>query len=156
VTATVAIDSTIRLPNDCRAVQSLRIATGGGYQNIHPLPPERLADTITTAFPVGYVTVGSTLTLIGGSGQPAYALTYYQAIPNLAAAPLDVNWLILREPALYLYATLLEASPYIRDMTITGVWVKQYQDILAGMNSENDSARYGNSPSIPAPFRNAP
>ncbi len=156
VTATVATDNTIQLPTDCRAVQSLRIAVGGVYKEIHPLPPERLADTLVTQFPTGYVTVGSTLNLVGGSGQPAYALTYYQAIPALGSPPLDVNWLILREPGLYLYATLLEASPYIRDTEISAVWVQQYKDLLRGMQAEDDGMRYGNSPSIGASVRNSP
>src|SRR4249919_1710319 len=51
----------ITLPTDCRAVQSLRIASGSQYAEIHPLPPERLADTSATGFPAGYVVVNGSI-----------------------------------------------------------------------------------------------
>lgn len=156
-TGLVSTDNTIQLPTDCRAVQSLRINTGGIYKEIHPLPPERLADAaITSSFPAGYVAVQGVLQLIGGNGQPDYALTYWQAVPALATAPMNVNWLLTREPGLYLYATLLEASPYIQDAGQAQVWVQQYKSILEGMQAEDASARYGNAPAIGSPIRNAP
>ena len=108
---------------------------------------ERLADTVPSAVPVGYVVVNSAIKLIGGAGTETYAMTYMQAIPALSdLAP--VNWLLLREPGIYLYSTLLEASPYIADKDRLAVWVQQYQTILAGMKAEDDQIRYGNAPAI--------
>jgi hypothetical protein len=71
-------------------------------------------------------------------------------------SPNDVNWLLLREPALYLYASLLEAEPYLKNDKRTVVWAQMYKDLLQGMHAESDSARYGNNPSIAPPIRNAP
>jgi hypothetical protein len=154
-TGTVADDNTITLPSDCRAVQSVRVNVGGPYQELHPLPPERLADVpLTTAYPVGYVTVGRVLQVVGGSGAIDYALTYFQQVPALADS--DVNWLVLREPGLYLYATLLEASPYIKDADSAQVWAAQYQALLDAITAEDSRARYGNAPAIGSPIRNAP
>jgi hypothetical protein len=157
-TGLVSEDNTIQLPADCRAVQSLRVNVGSSiYQELHPLPPERLADAgIITGWPIGYVTVGRVLTLIGGSGTPDYAMTYFQQVPALATAPMNINWLIQREPGLYLYATLLEASPYIQDNNMAQVWAQQYQNIAERMQAEDDRARYGNAPAIGSPIRNAP
>lgn len=155
ITGTVDSSNTITLPTDCRAVESLRLSTGGTYTEIHPLPPERLADTLTTAFPVGYVTVGSVLTLIGGNGTPDYALTYFQSIPALSASQ-TTNWLLLREPALYLYGALIEASPYIGDDNRAATWATQYTVTAKGMQVEDASARYGNAPAIGCPIRNCP
>lgn len=141
-------DGLIQLPADCREVQSVRLSIGGAYQEIHPLPPEYLADTVpTTAVAKGYVAVGNILNLIGGSGSPAFAVTYWQRIPALTATN-STNWLLSREPGIYLYASLIEASPYIQDDARAAVWVQQYQDILTGMQRENDRFRYGNSPAV--------
>lgn len=153
-TGTVSAN-TITLPDNCRAIQSLRINIGGVFLEIHPLPPERLADTLTTSYPVGYVTVGTTLNLIGGSGTPGYAMTYWLAIPALSDTDTN-NWLLTREPGAYLYGALLEASPYLGDNASAKVWAMQYQDIIAAMQAEDDRARYGNSPSIGSPIRNCP
>lgn len=83
-TGTVSASNDIQLPADCRSVQSLRINSGGVYTEIPPLPPGRLADILTTAFPAGYVAVGNLLKLVGGNGTPDYRVTYYQAIPALS------------------------------------------------------------------------
>jgi hypothetical protein len=155
LTGTVAADNTIALPADCRQVQSLRINVGGVYQELHPLPPERLADTITSAYPVGYVTVGRVATLIGGNSTPDFALTYFQAVPALSDdAP--INWLLQREPGLYLYATILEAAGWIRDGDIADVATRQYVSLMEGVTAEDVGARYGNAPAIGNPIRNAP
>jgi len=155
ITGTVAADNTITLPSDCRQVQSLRINVGGVFQELHPLPPERLADTIVSAYPVGYVTVGRVATLIGGNGTDEFALTYFQAIPALSDdAP--INWLLQREPGLYLYAATLEAAAWIRDGDIADVAARQYQSLMAGVVAEDVGSRYGNAPAIGNPIRNAP
>lgn len=141
----VSLANSIQLPADCRAVQSLRINDGGVYREIKPLPPSALADTLS-GVTIGYVTQGRMLQLIGANGQPDFALSYYQAIPSLADSPMQVNWLIQREPGLYLYATLMEASPYIQDDARSQVWAMQYGDILDKMRTEDDGIRYGNAP----------
>lgn len=145
----------IPYPDNCRTIQSLRISTGGTYTEIHPLPVERLADTTNTSFPSGYVVVQDVIKLIGGSGSPSYAMTYSQSIPSLTTT-VTTNWLLLREPGLYLYATLLEASPYIQDDNRALVWAQQYSSILDGMLGEDGRSRFGNAPRIQAPVRYAP
>lgn len=144
-TGYVSVSNAIQLPSDCRAVQSLRVNDGGIYRELKPLPPEALANT-TSACRLGYVAQGRVLQLIGGADQPDFALSYYQAIPPLAGSPLQVNWLIQREPGLYLYASLLEASPYIQDDSRALVWAQQYKDILERMQADDNGARYGNAP----------
>lgn len=149
-------DGLIQLPSDCREVQSLRLAVGNSFQEIHPLPPEFLADTVPTiGFAKGYVVVRDQVTLIGGSGSPEFALTYWQKIPALGT-DMPSNWLLLREPALYLYATLLEAAPVIRDAEMAAVWATQYKSILDAMNAERDGYRYGNGGAMQPPMRLAP
>ena len=152
----------------------MRILQGTIYKEIHPLPPERLADKdMTTYFPMGYVRVGSLLYLVGGNmaaeSPLAYSLAYFAKISALSDTPTvieapgggtttiynDTNWLILKEPALYLYASLIEASPYLKDDERTLVWAQQYQSIQSGMQKQDDRARYGNAPARQM-IRNAP
>ena len=123
-----------------------------------------MANDITSAYPVGYVTVGNVLQLVGGGTGSAstsptasydYVLTYFQSIPALGNAA-TTNWLLTREPSLYLYGALIEASPYIGDDARAATWATQYKVTLQGMQAEDDRARYGNSPSIASPLRNGP
>jgi hypothetical protein len=146
----------IQLPADCRRVQSVRVAIGSYYQEIEPLPAEYLADTVPTmGFPFGYVHVDGILNLVGGTGSQAFKVTYFQRIPALDSTN-TTNWLLTREPGLYLYGSLIEASPYLKDDERTLVWAQQYQSILSGMQGEDDEVRFGNAPRMQPPMRMAP
>lgn len=140
-------DGVLTLPSDCRQIQSLLVSTGGRDVEMFPLPPSALADVGVSTYPRGFVVRNNAVIVIGG-GSEAYQLTYWQELPDLASAPMNRNWLIQREPALYLYGALIEASPYLQDDARTLVWVEQYRSILEGMQAEDDMARYGPSPSI--------
>lgn len=142
------VDGMIQLPSDCREPQSVRLAVAGRFAEIPPLPPSELSHADLGSCTVGYVTVNNALHLIGSTDGQAYELTYWQEVPDLATAPMNRNWLIQREPGLYLYGALIEASPYLQDDARTTVWVQQYQDIVAGMHAEDARARYGNAPAM--------
>lgn len=137
-------------------MQSLTVSVGGRSHELHPLPPENLAHVSTLGgIPDGYVVVDDELRLIGGCGSEDYTLTYWKAVTALSdSAP--QNWLILREPGLYLYAALIEAVPYLRkgDSDLI-VYSQQFRSILDRMHAEDDLARYGNAPAMKAAF-NAP
>ena len=140
-------DGMIQLPSDCREVQSVRVSVGGCEMELPPLPPARLNTPVTGTLR-GYVTVGNALRLVGSTDVYTYTLTYYQEFPDLASSPMNRNWLIQREPGIYLYGALIEASPYLGDDARTLVWVQQYRDIVAMMQAEDDRARYGNAPAL--------
>lgn len=125
----------------------MRVSTGGRMAEIHPLPPESLQDATEGAAVLGYVAIGSTLQVIGGSGTPEYSLTYMQEVPAMSEAA-DTNWLLTREPAIYLYAALLEASPYLHDDERALVWLAQYKHIVDQIQAEDVGVRYGNAPAM--------
>lgn len=128
-------------------MQGLYVAFGGVSVEIHPLPPEALAYQlpVTSGPPQGYVVVGDTAMLIGGQGGLDYTLTYFQSIPSVASAP---NWLVLREPGLYLYGSLAHSAPFLRNDERIVVWAGLAKAIREGMQSQDDMARYGNAPSM--------
>lgn len=166
----VATDKQIIIPDDCLEIASVRILLGTIYKEIHPLPPERLADKeITTYFPIGYVRIGSILYLIGGNTSAesplSYSMAYYTTISALSDTPTVVeapgggtttiynnnNWLLTKEPGMYLYASLIETAPYLKDDPRLAVWGQQYNDILSAMRKADDRARYGNAPARQLP-----
>ena len=50
-------------------------------------------------------------------------LNYYQDIPALSSlADSEHNWLISAHPDIYLYAILMQASPYVMDQQSTQLW----------------------------------
>lgn len=97
--------------------------------------------------------VGSSAYLIGGQGGLDYTLTYFQALPTISGTQ---NWLIQREPGLYLYSALMETAPYMKDDGRMVTWAAMYKTILDAMHAEDDQSRYGNAPSMRSPIRCAP
>jgi hypothetical protein len=101
------------------------------------------------------VIVNGSLKTIGGTGSEEYALTYWAGVPALSDSA-TTNWLLTREPGVYLYGALIEASPYLADDSRVMVWAAQFKTIMEGMAAEDDSARYGNAPQMRQVSFNAP
>ena len=98
----------------------------------------------------------------GGTGQPQYfsiagsnyivspapdsnytaELSYYAKI---AALSTGTNWLLTKHPDLYLYGSLLQAAPYLKDDDRIQVWQNKYFQILESVNLEEERANYSGS-----------
>ena len=53
-------------------------------------------------------------------------LVYYAKLPALSDSATS-NWLLDLAPDIYLYGTLKQSAPYLRDDERTGMWVQLYQ-----------------------------
>lgn len=176
----LSTSKTLTLPGEVLEIQSVRVDLFGKNFEVPPLPPANLQDRdVESAVPYGYVRVGNLLYMIGGPkpsgavpgpGEPSmdieFNLLYFGGLKALGSVtiltPADggqtttivatSNWLLQKEPGLYLYAALIEASPYLQDDARTLVWAEQYKSILAAMRIADDNARYGNAPRISTRF----
>lgn len=93
--------------------------------------------------------------LIGTNGDIDYALTYWQTIPSLSLAN-PQNWLVVREPGMYLYGALCESAPFLKEDARLVTWGTLYTSVRDSLKAEDDRARYGNAPSMQNGLRNAP
>ena len=57
---------------------------------------------------------------------------------------------------MYLYGALAHSAPYMKDDSRIATWGGLATEIVAGIQREDDLARYGNSPSIRSPLICAP
>lgn len=64
-------------------------------------------------------------------------LTYYAKIPVLSDTN-TTNWLLTDAPDLYLYSSLLEAMPYLKDEQRIAVWSAARAQVMDVINLEND------------------
>ena len=70
-------------------------------------------------------------------------LNYYQDIPALAAlADSANNWLLANHPDVYLYATLMQASPYIMDPQSAQQWDGLLARSMQELQVSDDKSRY--------------
>lgn len=80
-------------------------------------------------------------------GVDAYRMAYWAKIPALSDdAP--TNWLLEQEPAIYLYAALIESGPVLKDDARIAMWSTLYENIVNQMQVNDDYARYGNGPAM--------
>jgi hypothetical protein len=74
-----------------------------------------------TGDPRFYSIIGDELEVAPVPSSATLGVIYYRKIPSLSdAAP--TNWLLTSAPDLYLYATLCESAPYLKNDDRVGVW----------------------------------
>jgi hypothetical protein len=62
-----------------------------------------------------------------------------KTVPPLDSAPEGVNWLIARNPSLYLAAAMCEVMTYLRDDAGQALWEGKYQVALGTANSTKET-----------------
>ena len=91
-----------------------------------------------TGYPTAYTIVGSNLYL-SPVPDSAYTLrmVYQQKVPALSSG---TNWLMTNFPAVYLYASLCAAAPYLKDDNRLPVWEQIYKESIQAVNSQDWSS----------------
>jgi hypothetical protein len=70
-------------------------------------------------------------------------LNYYQDIPALSGlADSANNWLLLAHPDIYLYGTLMQASPYIMDQQSAQIWDGLLSRSMQELQVSDEKSRY--------------
>lgn len=71
-------------------------------------------------------------------------LTYYSKIPALSSEN-TTNWLLEAAPDIYLYATLMEAAPYLEEDARVQTWSTLLEQSMNALQIESDRAKTGSS-----------
>lgn len=71
-------------------------------------------------------------------------LAYVARVPALSDSNAD-NWLLTYYPDAYLYGTLLQAAPYLKDDERVGLWKSMYDGAVAGIIADGERAKFGGS-----------
>ena len=74
-------------------------------------------------------------------------MIYYGKIPALSVSNTS-NWLLVKAPDLYLYGSLVHASPYILDDQRVGLFANMYNSRLESLGLESDKALHSGSPLV--------
>jgi hypothetical protein len=137
----------VDLPADWLEHYSLVVAPGGT-----PGPPLRYisekesnnvkAEAIMTwdGNPFGYTIIGNSIELVPTPANDVdLRMVYYARIPSLSATT-PVNWLITKSPDLYLYSTLMQAAPYLKDDDRLQTWMQLRAALVEGIRLESEAA----------------
>jgi hypothetical protein len=72
---------------------------------------------------------------------PNLQLAYYQR-QELGSADTDTTAVLTQYPAIYIYGTLVQSAPFLRDDPRVATWSGLYEAEINGANSEGERARW--------------
>lgn len=143
-----ASSGSFTLPSDFISAVRVSRATGGVDIELLPITSAKNLNA-RLGQAVGYVVEGSAARIIGGAGSEDITLSYYGKIPTIVS---NNNWLITNYPDIYLYAALVEASPYIGKNDNIQVWANGYTTAVESLQRSDSEARFGASPRMTVDF----
>ena len=68
-------------------------------------------------------------------------LTYVATLAKLSDSNAS-NWVLERHPDVYLYGSLLQAAPYLRDDERVGLWTPLYAQAIEDMIIQNERSAF--------------
>lgn len=154
-TATVDIASTepefITLPGNFQTMRRVRLSSVTGKPGLlfftnEQINEARYGDSNTTGQPSNFTIFGTEMEL-WPTPDAAYTIemvysTYITALTSSNTS----NWLLVLAPDAYLYGTLLEAAPYMRDNDQIGIWSTAFKNTIDSLNKLSQDQRFGAPP----------
>jgi len=97
-----------------------------------------------TGIPDYYTIEGTSIQLLPTPSESVTVqLNYYQDIPALSGlADSGNNWLLTNHPDIYLYGTLMQASPYVMDPQSAGQWGGLLDRAMQELQLSDEKSRY--------------
>ena len=149
----------ITLPSDFQTMRRVRLSSVTGKPRLQFMTGTQTDDLRYSrdnipGQPVYFAITGTELELLPTPNE-AYTLemTYRAMIPALTSSN-QTNWLLTMAPDLYLYGTLLEASPYIMNDERLGVWASAVSTVIDQLNIHGERQSFNSGPStvyLPGP-----
>lgn len=137
------------LPGDYLEMLNLTNQTTVPFQKVQFLSlnqwDDYKRDFTTLQVPKYYTIVGNQLQLLPVPGSDIVAeMIYYAKIPSLSDTNPD-NWLLTNHPEVYLYGTLIQAAPYLKDDDRIATWNAMLEKSLDNIHQADDRALYAGS-----------
>ena len=147
--ATATLDTSyFAVPSDWKETIRFQLNTNPVTPLVFVTPEQLLEDSQRFSAanqPMFYTTIGQQFEVLPQpDGSYEAELLYYAKIPSLSdAAP--TNWLLTESPDIYLYATLIQSAPYLKEDERTAIWTSLYEKLVEDMRVADERARIGSS-----------
>lgn len=141
----------VELPDDYEEWRSFAYEGADGFVPLNYITPDRanLLHYDETGAPMHFTVEGSELRLLPAPDDVYTGrLLYYASIPPLSDT-VTTNWLLTAAPDVYLYATLLEAAPYLRDDERVATWAALLERRISDLTAASVRSEVGGGPLAP-------
>jgi hypothetical protein len=145
--STATIDTPFSaLPSDFLSAKSLVLTSTAPVQPLVFLTEDEIDAKKyvyrTTGKPQYFALVGNQIEVLPAPDTGYTAeLTYIATLAKLSDSNAS-NWILERHPDVYLYGSLLQAAPYLRDDERIPVWSSLYQAAIADMILQDERAAF--------------
>jgi hypothetical protein len=134
------------LPSDFVSAKSLVLTSTAPVQPLVFLSEDELDAKKwtyrTTGKPIYYALIGNQIEVLPAPDTGYTAeLTYVATLAKLSDSNTS-NWVLERHPDVYLYGSLLQAAPYLRDDERVALWTTLYGQALEDMIVQNERAAF--------------
>lgn len=151
--ATITVSSSyVNTPSDWLENIRFQLNTNPVTPLVFSTPEQLLEDSqvyITSGQPMFFTVAGTQLQVLPAPDTSYSAeLMYYAKIPSLSVTN-TTNWLLTEAPDIYLYATLVQSAPYLKEDERISTWAGIYQKLLSDIELADERARIGNSKLTP-------
>lgn len=154
--STTSVDTTddepefISLPSDFQSMRRIRLSSVTGKPRLQYLDgaqadEKRYGSGNVSAQPKYFTIMGSEIELIPTPDDDyTIEMVYRKYIPALSLN--STNWLLTLAPDIYLYGTLLESAPYIKEDERLQVWAQGFSQTLESLNGLGQLSQYNSGP----------
>lgn len=155
-TTTVDTGSTapeyISLPSDFQTMRRIRLSGVTGKPALEFMSQTQIADfrysrDNVTGQPTKYSIMGSEIELAPTPSQNYVLEMVYRANISALTSTNTTNWLLTLAPDLYLYGSLLEAAPHIKEDERLPMWASAVSTVIDQLNTLGERQSYNSGPS---------
>jgi len=123
--------------------ERIELASRGDMQDMR----SRSSDTSGT--PTSYALTSGKLELYPTPSASMQITLEYVARPPALSDSKATNWVMTYHPDIYLYGTLMQSAPYLKDDERVSIWGGMYQKALQEANTASQQARFaGTNPRV--------
>ena len=117
-------------------------ALGSQLEYVSPASFNHRYKTTDVGTPKLYTIIDGTIGFAPApSGTYTMEMGYFKAIPSLSASQTS-NWMLANHPDVYLYGSLKEAEPYIKNDKRIAVWESKYGQAIQEVKEADQRARW--------------
>ncbi len=142
-------DRFVTLPSDYRKMLNVQVAISGGRQLVLPMSLAQMDvehSILGSGTPRNYSVLGDQLELQPAPGESLEIEIVYQYRLAAFSADADTNDILTDSPNIYVYAAMMEASPFVQADERMPMWHEMYKEERDRLNEEAEDRELSGGP----------
>lgn len=134
---------TLAVPSDLIKLQKLTVTVNGVDNDLTYMAPKNMTRySGYTSIPRAFTTINQVIQIAPvPDGSYPYVMNYVAKVPSLSNTN-TTNLILTNAPDVYLYASLMEAAPYLKDDARVPLWAAAYQNAIDKLEEADEQQQF--------------